>query len=200
MSDLPLAFIDHELPHRIRLRLLSRRGDAGFFANAVQRLSALPGIASAQANPRTGSLLIYREPTLQNLAEIARAQDLFEIRRAPSPKENPVGLPRKSRHSAAPNPLKIAAAGMAGLGAVQLVRGPIAGDAAEVFWQAYQVSRNLHRPVLATGLVCIGLVQLARGQVLGSATSLFYRALNAQAMAAQPKDAWPQRTEDGSVR
>ncbi|MGJ0508218.1 MAG: hypothetical protein ACR652_14085 [Methylocystis sp.] len=58
MAERPEAYVVHETPSRLRLRVPARRRDNAWFTEARRRLSqALPG-ARIEANPLTGSILI----------------------------------------------------------------------------------------------------------------------------------------------
>ncbi len=181
--DLAKAFIEHELPGRIRLRIPSRRGDRPFFEAAGKRVAELPGVRSLRANPLTGGLLIEHRTSRDAIASFAREHGLFDL-------SAPVAVP--VRHEAAtvrlpsaalPAPLSLAAAGLAGAGLYQLARGQVLGSASENLWNAYSAYAVLRKPWVAGALVGFGVVQAVAGQRLGSAVSLFLYAMNARRMA-----------------
>ena len=179
---LPAAYIEHELPGRLRLRVPSRRGHRGFFADAGQHIAGMAGVHRVQANPLTGGLLVEHAADTAAVAAFAREHGLFDLRsRAVAPRTRgvvPAGAP-----SVLPHPMSLAALGLAGAGVVQFARGQVLGSASESLWNAYSAQAVLRQPVLAAGLAGLGLVQLARGPVLGSAVSLFLYALNARRLA-----------------
>ncbi|MCU0560855.1 MAG: hypothetical protein MUD16_11785 [Desulfobacterales bacterium] len=84
MLEAPEAFIAHHSPHRLRIRIPSRRGDAAFFAS-VQKVCARSG-ERPEANPETASLLFVGETAaIDAVAEFGRAQALFDLRTHASP-------------------------------------------------------------------------------------------------------------------
>ncbi len=59
MAEFPDAYVVHETPSRLRLKVPTRRRDTAFFCDARRRLSEeIPG-ARIDVNPRTASILIY---------------------------------------------------------------------------------------------------------------------------------------------
>lgn len=180
-AALPEAHVEHELPGRVRLRVPSRRGNRGYFADAGQRIAGLAGVRRVQANPLTGGLLVEHAADTAAVAAFAREHGLFDVQSGAVPAQAralvPAGTPP------APHPMSVAALGLAGAGVVQLARGQALGSASESLWNAYNAQAVLKQPVLAAGLAGLGLVQLARGPVLGSAVSLFLYALSARRLA-----------------
>jgi len=60
---IPVAYIEHQLPGRVRLRVPSRRGEVPFFEKVVRELSKHPAIRELSATPLTGSITLhYFEP------------------------------------------------------------------------------------------------------------------------------------------
>jgi Heavy metal associated domain 2 len=83
----PAAYIAHRTPQRVRLRIPSRRHDAGFFTRLVAALRDAPGVQELRVNPRTASALIVAAPGAR-LGEIlgeAAAQGLFHLDRDSPP-------------------------------------------------------------------------------------------------------------------
>jgi Heavy metal associated domain 2 len=59
MVDLPEdAYLSHVSKGRLRLKIPSRKRDAGFFIQLQTALSTVPGFEQVQGNPLSGSLLI----------------------------------------------------------------------------------------------------------------------------------------------
>jgi hypothetical protein len=168
------ATVTHRLPGRTRLRIPAHRGDAGFFAQAVEQARVLPTVRAAQANPVTGSLLLEHEGEIE---PIARELGLDVLTSQPPAR-------RMRRPVAPPSPFGLAAVGFGAAAAVQLARGRLAGDSAvENLWNGFTAFRALKRPGLAAVLTGVGMVQLARGRVLNSALSLAFYAASARALA-----------------
>ncbi len=80
---LPLAEVSHAGIKRVRLRVLERRGDAGYFAQVVEKLAQLPGIERVEANPLTASVLVLPGSVLDALGAQAEAAGLFRLAAAP---------------------------------------------------------------------------------------------------------------------
>jgi hypothetical protein len=182
---MPTAFLEHQLPGRVRLKISSKRGDVSFFQSIVQRLVDHPDIDELSANPQTGSILILHSGDVDAIAHFAAQRGIFEMRR-----REPISAParaKKSTDAAAleVRPLTAAAVGLSGLGLYQITQGQPLGSAVENFWNAFGAYRILKNPALAFGLVGFGLYQLMRGQLLGSASSLFFYALVAHHIASE---------------
>jgi hypothetical protein len=90
------AHIAHESAGRLRVRVPARRGNEGFFQQAVDALASMPGVSHVQANPVTASILVLHEREVANVAEFAEQQRLFRLDPEPSS-----GLPAAVRVSAA---------------------------------------------------------------------------------------------------
>lgn len=182
-AALPQALVEHELPGRLRLRVPSRRGDRPFFEAVSERIAGLAGVRRVRANPLTGSLLVEHATSAAAIAALAREHGSFDLiapGALPAPREVPAA---PARPAVLPDPLSLAAAGLAGAGAYQLARGRVLGSASENLWNAYGAYAVLKQPWTAVVLVGFGLYQLAAGQGLGSAVSLFLYALNARHLA-----------------
>jgi len=177
------AFVEHELPGRLRLRIPSRRGDRPFFEATGKRVAELPGVRSVRANPLTGGLLIEHGSSRDAIAASARDHGLFDLSAFGAvPVRREAATPR-APSTALPAPLSLAAVGLAGAGLYQLARGRVLGSASENLWNAYSAYAVLRKPWVAVALVGFGVVQAAAGQGLGSAVSLFLYAMNARRMA-----------------
>ena len=78
--DLPEAFISHQSADRLRIKVASRKGDAGYFANVVKSLSGLRKFEHLAANPLTGSVLLIGENLdAGEIAAYARERELFQM-------------------------------------------------------------------------------------------------------------------------
>ena len=178
----PVAYIEHQLPGRMRLRIPSRRGEVPFFESIVQKLSKHPAIRELNASPLTGSITLqYLEP-LQAITATAADQRLFEICRL-EPKTNASESKRAARLSDGPELATAVASGLSGLSLFQIAQGNVLGSATENLWHAFGAHRILGRPDIATAFVALGLYQMLRGRLFGSASSLFFYALVMRQMA-----------------
>jgi hypothetical protein len=81
---MPDAFIAHESPGRLRIRIPSYRADAGALAASRDNLSQCPGMISVEINPATASMLFLHQTSTAAIFEYAREKNVF-TRRVPSP-------------------------------------------------------------------------------------------------------------------
>ena len=178
----PVAYIEHQLPGRVRLRVPSRRGEVPFFEKMVRELSKHPAIRELTATPLTGSITLQHFEPLQPIIDVAADQRLFEIGRLdPAGKagSKPAGDPARD-----PGLANRLATGLSGLGLFQAVQGNVLGSAVESFWLSFGAHRTLGRADVAAGFAALGIFQMLRGQLFGSASSLFFYALVMRQIAA----------------
>ena len=166
----PSAFLEHQLPGRIRLRIPAKRGDGAFFETAKRGLAGNAAVKEVIANPNTGSLLIRYAGDVDGLATDVAERGIFTVQRP-----NPIA--RRPKPAATAAPINAAAVGLSGLGLYQVSRGRALGSASEIFWNAYGAYRVLDNPALALLLCGLGLWQTLRGDWLGPASALFFYAL-----------------------
>lgn len=172
----PVAYIEHQLPGRVRLRVPSRRGEVPFFEKVVRELSKHPAISELSASPLTGSITLqYFEP-LQPIATAAADQKLFETRRLePAAKtDEPKQAHRSNQGSGVAYGV---ATGLSGLSFFQAAQGNVVGSAVENFWLSFGAHSTLGRPDIAALFAALGVYQMFRGRLLGSASSLLFYAL-----------------------
>jgi hypothetical protein len=74
------AYIRHSIAGRLRIKIPSQRGNLSFFTNIQDQLAGCQGIERIEANPMTGSLLLYHLLEIQSIANYAKVHGLFEIR------------------------------------------------------------------------------------------------------------------------
>jgi len=172
---IPVAYIEHQLPGRVRLRVPSRRGDVPFFEKVVRELSKHPAIRELTATPLTGSITLQHFEPLQPVIAAAAEQKLFETRRL-----EPAAKGGESKQVGGSNGgpgFHGVATGLSGLSLFQVAQGNVLGSAVESFWLSFGAHRMLGRPDVAAGFAVLGVFQLLRGQFFGSASSLFFYAL-----------------------
>jgi len=176
-SDMvPVAYIEHQLPGRVRLRVPSRRGDVPFFEKIVRELSKHPATRELTAAPLTGSITLHYCEPLQPITAAAADQKLFETGRLEpqtdgSQSKQVSGLREGSGLAGG------IAAGLSGLGVFQVVQGNVLGSAVENLWHAFGAQRIFGRPDIAVVFAALGIYQLLSGQIFGAASSLFFYAL-----------------------
>lgn len=183
---MPIAYVEHQIPGRLRLRIPERRGDVAFFQRVVGVLSEVPDVTELDGSPLTGSVRIRYSGTAEAIAAAAAKEGLFEIHKRDGGGQ-PKKPPKEPASSGAPHGdagmLDSIATGLSGLALFQVTQGQVTGSAAENFWNAYGAQRLLGRNEIAAGFVLLGLYQLLQGQWLGSASSLFFYALAARQLA-----------------
>jgi len=180
---MPSAFLEHQLPGRIRLRIPAKRGDCAFFETAEQGLAANAAIKEVIANPETGSLLIRYTGDIGGLATEAAERGMFTVQRPKAGQRSKAG-PTRPKPAAPVAPINTAALGLSGLGLYQVAQGRALGSASEIFWNAYGAYRVLDNPALAVLLCALGVWQTLRGDWLGPASALLFYALVARKLTA----------------
>jgi len=179
----PVAYIEHRLPGRARLRLPSRRGEVPFFEKVVRELSRLPAIRELTATPLTGSITLQHFGPLHPIIAAAADQKLFEARRLEP--QTIVSHSKPACGSREGSGLADGVAtGLSGLSLFQAAQGSVLGSAAENLWHAFGAQRFLGRLDIAAAFAVLGVYQILRGQLFGSASSLFFYALVMRQIAA----------------
>jgi hypothetical protein len=79
------AEIVHEVPGRLRLRVIGHKGDRVFFQHLQAGLSGCSGIQDLAVNPATGSVLILHRSSASAIMEYGRTRNLF-VPAAPHPR------------------------------------------------------------------------------------------------------------------
>jgi hypothetical protein len=77
---LPGAFICHQSSQRLRIKVASRKGNAGYFEKLQTTLARLRTFDSLEVNPLTGSILIVDSYIdVDEIAEYAQSRRLFDL-------------------------------------------------------------------------------------------------------------------------
>ncbi len=79
---IPDAHVSHGIASRLRIKIPSKKGDVAYFSTLQERLPNCPGVGEIKVNPQTGSALICYECEKKALAEFAKKNDLFLLRRS----------------------------------------------------------------------------------------------------------------------
>jgi len=142
------ALIAHQIPGRIRFRLLDRRGDAAYFSALATKLGHIDAIDRVKSNPATGSVVLEYSGSLNTLIEQMQLQDVYmNIQRNPSELSSP-RMPRMANNSFMLvsgrdiNPLFMAASLLGIIGVVQTLRGKILVPSLSAFWYAFEGFRQ----------------------------------------------------------
>lgn len=145
------AVIAHQIPGRIRFRLLERRGDVAYFSELARKLGHIEAVDRVKPNPATGSVVLEYSGGLNALIEQMRLQDVYmNIRR--NPQQSPPALtPRIPNNSFRLvsgrdiNPLFMAASFMLIIGVVQTLRGRILIPSLSAFSYAFAGFRRARK-------------------------------------------------------
>lgn len=148
----PSASVAHHARGRLRLRIPARKGDTAYFTRLERELAAVAGVAYAEANPLTASVLLHFTGDVAELAAAAAVAGLFTL--APPPP--------------AAEPL------------LDLVTNRVE-QLEQAVLQASHSSVDLDT-LLFVGLVGAGVVQVARGRALGPASTLLANAVTILAL------------------
>jgi hypothetical protein len=143
---LPEAYVAHHAGTRLRLRIPARKGDAGYFVRAERDLANCPGVAYAEANPLTASVLLHYDGDLADLSAAGQAGELFAL----------------------------AQPGVATETILDVVTDQV-DQVEQMVLQASRGALDLNT-LIFVGLVGAGIVQIARGRALGPASTLLANA------------------------
>ena len=91
---MPQAVIAHASRGRLRVKIPSQRGNLGALKSYGDQFAACPGVLSIEVNPMTGSMLLIHQTTVAEIAEYARAKNLFILKEQKGPKEPSADLRR----------------------------------------------------------------------------------------------------------
>lgn len=82
----PSAYVKHQLPGRVRLKIPQKRGDLGYFDRIAKLFASFPGITQLQFNPAAASVLICHDAEqtpFGHITEFAQTNGLFSITEQP---------------------------------------------------------------------------------------------------------------------
>ena len=122
---LPHAYVSHESPGRLRLRIPSLRYDENYFSKVQERLSAHAGVLRVETSPVTGSVLVLHQLGAQELLLASEGLGLFAAG-ALVPTERPAPWEVKT---------------LVGLGLLQVARGQLLAPASSLLMDAYRLWR-----------------------------------------------------------
>jgi hypothetical protein len=146
---LPCAYVVHQIPGRVRLRIREKCKDSQYFEELRRRLGSLSGVDEIRINSITGTiLLLHSEQPYAQVADQLRQLRLFEITEGAES-----GTSALARLSSALATVDKAIAGSSG-GSVDL------------------------RTLAYIGLMAFTVRQIIRGQVLGPALPMLWQALS----------------------
>lgn len=149
----PVAYIKHQLPGRVRLKIPQKKGDFEYFDRIAELFSVCPDVSQLQLNPVAGSLLICHgtETQFLNIAEFAHSNGLFTLI---DPPEEIITIPH----------VPLARLTANGLGNIdELLMG-------------FSRGRLDSRTLLIMALIGLAVRQGSRGNMMGAASSLIWYA------------------------
>jgi hypothetical protein len=79
-SMLPNGYILQSLPHRLRLRVPSKKRNHTYFNQLKARIEPLNGIDRVEINPITGSILILHHRDLLSIQELSAHLHIFNLK------------------------------------------------------------------------------------------------------------------------
>lgn len=152
----PSAYIKHQLPGRVRLKIPQKRGDLRYFDRISELFTDCPGITQLQLNPPAASILICHgtETDFLNIAEFAQTNGLFRI--IDQPEEETFSIPY----------LPIPTLTSTGLSRVD--------ESLMDFSQGRLDGRSL----LFLSLIGLAVRQMAKGHIIGPASTLLWYAFS----------------------
>ena len=91
---LPEAYIVHQLPSRVRLRVNDMRNDDEFFDQAIEQLAGLDSLTNYYTNRAVGSIvLVYEDSSWAAVMQQLEELGLFTIVDPPARKNRPAIAP-----------------------------------------------------------------------------------------------------------
>ena len=158
-DNYPSAYIKHQLPGRVRLKVPQKKGDFGYFDHIAELFSNCPGITQLQLNPPAASILICHgsETQFLTIAGFAQANGLFTITEQPEeafampflpiPTLTSKGLNRvdKSLMDFSQGLLdgrSLLILALIGLAVRQMTKGHIMGPASTLLWYAFSLLKD----------------------------------------------------------
>jgi hypothetical protein len=77
--NVPDAYVEHQIPGRVRVRIPSKRKDAEYFSSLTAHFSRLAGVEAVTVNPLTGGMLLIHTTELEAISGYAKEKSLFHI-------------------------------------------------------------------------------------------------------------------------
>lgn len=154
-NQLPPAFVSHQMPGRVRLRVPTMRHQKDYFARMREQLASIPGLRRLTTNTATASVLIEYAGDLEALDQLGERLALFKLESRPHPHTLSEWLYKITN---APDDLlrrvsdgRVDAAGVAalaltGMGISQIVRGQALPAGWTLLWNATNLIRDVGKP------------------------------------------------------
>jgi len=167
-ENCPSAYIKHQLPGRVRLKIPQKRSDFHYFDRIAELFTDCPGITQLQLNPPAASILICHEAETHfvNIAEFAQTNSLFKITEQPEDTFSIPHLPIATLTSTGLNRVdeslmdfsqgrldsrSLFVLTLTGLAVHQMTRGNIMAPAASLLWYAIELLREENGKTIGPG-------------------------------------------------
>ncbi len=149
------AYVLHQLPGRVRLKIPDRAGQPAYFDELEKQLSSFQRFEKIRTNHQTGSIVLQNgKLDLGALSDYAEEKDLFVISRAPAPAKPlsdnlmaPITNANKSLKERTQGRIDLAEVAfgvMMVIGIIRLIRGRLSAPPwYTAFWYAYGISKIL---------------------------------------------------------
>lgn len=149
----PNAYLSHELPQRLRLYIPSKKNVPRYFSEIKNKLSEKHTIDGIKVNAKTGSVLIFHQSSIDDIANFAGKHHLFIIRKKQTGTIKPLSSPSRK----------------------------LARKFAQIDFEINRESRgSLDLTTLTVGgLMSLTIFQILKGKILPPAWTLFSQAINA---------------------
>jgi len=146
-----LAYIVHQIPGRVRLRIRDKRQDPAYFEALCRQLQPLDCLEDVRVNSNTGSIILrHAETPYAEVETELRQLRLFEIAEGPEP-ETPALRPLQSGLSKLDQLIREESLGVANLRTIVIVaavllairqfrRGNLLGPAVPLLWNALELA------------------------------------------------------------
>jgi hypothetical protein len=158
-ENYPSAYIKHQLPGRVRLKIPQKRGDFRYFDRIAELFTGYKGITQLQLNPPAASILICHATKINflNIAEFAQTNGLFTIIEQPEETFSIPHLPIAKLTSTSLGRLddslmdfsrgrldgrSLLIMALIGLAARQMTRGHVLGAASSLLWYAFRLLKE----------------------------------------------------------
>ena len=79
---IPEAHLSHHTRDRLRIKIPSKKGDVSYFSGLSEQVSGWPGVKGITVNPPIGSALVLHTGKIENLFELAKKNELFQMKKA----------------------------------------------------------------------------------------------------------------------
>lgn len=81
----PEAYVSHQSPRRVRIKVPAKRGDETYFASLRDNFEGCEGIETVDVNPVTGSILFTHTADFKIIKEYVAAKNIFTLKMNSSP-------------------------------------------------------------------------------------------------------------------